>query len=235
MRTRSMILLVCITAVIFAQSAYAAVQTSENLPVYPDGKVAIELNFTNNDFLPAIREFITLWPTFISAALAPGVMKSEDKGVQVIQPFEAIFAELNESFVPELQAAIADLNHVSVVAYTVPEKVKSDQIADYYMQKMGLSKGWTRSITVQDPKGSGSLRVYTKPDLEGIVGIGIQNTRVVVLRTQGKVDLAAITRLSGKMVPVIMSTFASHKEPAIPEPGTETEQPASDPTEDTGN
>lgn len=234
MRTRSVILLVSIICMVFAQNVFAAVPASGNIPVYPGGNVVVELSFTNKDFLPAIREFISLWPTFMSAAFAPAISKSNGQGDQPSQALEAMLSQMNETLVPELQAAIADMNQISIVGYTIPKKVKSNQMADFYMQKMGLSKGWMRSITVQDPKGSGSIRVYTKPDLESMLGIAVKESRVLVFQTQGKVDLAAIVRLSGKVTPILISTFAGHREPA-PKSEPEIEQPMPSQSENSTN
>ncbi len=187
---------------------FSAEETLHLLPIYTGGKVDFELNVSEDDFLPAFRQFLGLAPVLKIVGFPPTAADQEKKtSPQAVDP--EMQAKMGEDFVKHLQAAIKGLRQFSVAVYRIPPDVRSDQIANFYMQKLGLTKGWRSILRVDLPQGM--FRIYAMPNLEGIFGLIIQNDRVIVGRTIGKIDLASISTLWAKYFPAIAEHMAEVK------------------------
>ena len=204
MRSVALVLLVCL-----ALPACAAVP-GDSLPIYPKGKLDFEMTLTEKDFLPAIKQFIPMIPEIAGKAL-------EAEGGKGEAASKALASTINEEFIKELSAAISGLTKVSVMSYAVPKGVTSANIADFYMQKLGLSKGWQRTLRAE--QGDSFVRFYVKPDLEAMLGIAMEKQKVFTVCTEGKIDFARLTKLAGKLIPM-----------AIGMRGTQQPQPEAPPT-----
>ncbi|MDI6828550.1 MAG: hypothetical protein QME62_08720 [Armatimonadota bacterium] len=193
---------------------FSAEEALPLLPIYAGGKVDFELNIAEDDFLPAFRQFLALAPVLKIAGGFPTPAVDEEKKAptQAIDP--EMRAKMSKDFIKHLQAAIEGLRQFSVAVYRIPSDVRSDQIANFYMQKLGLTKGWRSILRVDLPQGM--FRIYAMPNLEGIFGLITQNDRVIVGRTIGKIDLAAISVLWVKYFPAI----AEHMQEVKPQPST---------------
>lgn len=198
--------------ILIAGIASAAVETTVSLPVYPGGKVGFELNLTEKDFLPALKELLPTIPglVFSRAGVAPPKTEATPDEPGTSKPpswaNEAVGQMINDTLVKELQAAIADLDRVSIVMYAIPEEVSSDQLADFYMRKLGLSKGWQSTLRANDPNGRGFVRLYTKPDLAAMFGFVQGKGQVLAFATDGRIDMLAVSRIISKFLPMMMFT-----------------------------
>lgn len=206
MRYAAVVMIAVVVLVGSAVPSLAGDVSYSPLPVYPGAKVDVEVNYSDKDFLPAMLEGIKLIPMLVPVAFTRVSGPPSEDGSNQQMPagmqlgIQAIF---NEENINEFSTAIADLKHVSLVTYKVPKEGKGEAIADFYMQKLGLTKGWERSVRADQPRGI--FRLYVKPDLEGIFGLVVDRNQVIAFRTEGKVDLVALTRLTGKLMPVFIS------------------------------
>lgn len=194
--------------------ATGAATPGGSLPMYPGAKFQFEMTLTEKDFLPAIKQFLPTVPGIVGMAapeLAPSAPQQGEKSEQTPKLREAL---MGETIVKELTAALAGLTKVSVTGYNVPKGIGSDKIADFYMQKFGLSKGWLQTLRAEDPRGS--FRLYVKPELEGMFGFGVQNTQVVVFCTEGRIDFEKIGKLAGELIPMAMSMRSGPPAPGTP-------------------
>lgn len=194
MRSRLLLFLFILGVMLSSASLYAA-EADSSIPVYPGSKVEFELNLTQKDFLPVIRQWIGLIPGVIGKILAtpePGQQPDPD-----MQQALAVGAQAAR----ELEAAFAGVNQISVIVYPQPKNVSADKIGDFYVQHAGLGKGWTRPLMVQRPEGSAQL--YVKPDLAGMFGIAVGKGYVVAAKVDGKFDLVMIGKIFAELVPMI--------------------------------
>lgn len=197
-----------------------------SLPVYPGGKFQFEMNLTDKDFLPAIKQFIPMLPGIVGAAV-PEFAPSAAQGDKAEQLAKLRADLMGEKISHGLSAAVAGLTRISVTGYSVPKGVGSDKIAEFYMLKFGLSKGWQQTLRVEDARGS--CRLYTKPDLEGMFGFGMQNTQVAVFRTEGRIDVEQIAKLVGDLIPMALSMRSGPPAPETPPAVEELPVPAPSP------
>lgn len=165
-----------------------------DMPIYPKGKVDFELTLTEQDFLPAIKQFIPTIPQIAQQAI--GVKMGNDEAKKAIQ---SVF---NDDFVKELSACISGLQKVSVTSFTVPKGTTPAALGDFYVLKFGLTKGWQKTLRAE--QGSSFVRLYTMPDLAAMLAIAMDGQRVVLANTEGKIDFAGLTKLATKMVPLAM-------------------------------
>jgi ribosomal protein L7/L12 len=194
MRSR-FLLFVLILGVMLSSAALFAAEAASLIPVYPGSKVEFELNLTQKDFLPVIRQWIGLIPGVVGKIMAtPEPGQQPDPAMQQALVAGALAAQ-------QVQAALAGVNQISVIAYTQPKNVSADKIADFYIQKMALGKGWVRPFMVQRPEGSAQL--YVKPDFAGMFGIGVGKGYVVAAKVDGKIDLVMLGRIFAELAPMI--------------------------------
>jgi hypothetical protein len=202
-----------------------------DMPVYPKGKVDFELALTEKDFLPAIKQFIPTIPQMAQQALSA-------KGAQGDAARQAIAGVINDEFIKELTACIGGLKQVSVTSFVVPKGTSPAAVGDFYLLKLGLTKGWQRTLRAE--QGGSFARLYTKPDLEAMLGIAMDGQRVVIVTTDGRIDFAGLTKLATKMVPLAMQIPQMMQPPSpdvqpappaeTPAPGPPAETPAPDTT-----
>jgi hypothetical protein len=83
---------------------------------------------------------------------------------------------------------------------------------------------------MDNPNGTGFVRLYTKPDLTGMFMLVRDNQKVFAVKTEGRIDVSGIGRLAGKYLPMIMSRHetAAPEQPA--ETTTETPAPEAPPS-----
>jgi len=189
---------------------------SAALPVYPGSEVELELNLTQNDFLPVIKQWIGLAPAMLAGALSQGTVNGPDRSGDsgdgaAVNPLAGL---MTEEMVKEIQEVMAGLEQVSVIAYKHPKGATPDRIADMYMQKLGLSKGWQQTLRVSQKEAA--VRLYVKPDLSAMFGTVVSDGRVAALRTDGKVDFAKLGALAAKYLPAVMS-LKSGTENSVPD------------------
>ncbi|GEM_PF-2357447 len=176
----------------------------EPIPVYPGSQAEFELNLSNQDFLPVIRQVIGLAPKVLGGFI-PMPQHAPDGGQsgQAMPRTESIVT-MSEEIAKELQAALADVNQISVVAYRQPKDVTADKIAEFYVDKMSLTNGWTRVLAVNTQQGI-SAGVYARPGLTGIFAYGTGNGYVGAVKVDGKIDLMRIGEFVAKYAPMIAS------------------------------
>jgi len=187
--------------------AFAAEQPAP-LPAYPGSRVEFELNLTHKDFLPVIRQVIMEIPKFLPAMLVladgpPAKTEKREKDGATAERHVG-WVGLIGSAAKDLESALADLRAVSVMRYRLPEGAESEKIADFYLQKLGLTKGWMSTLRLEPSPGT-TVRLYVRPDLEGTFGFVAEPSGVVAIRTEGKIDFTAITKWAAKFAPMVMS------------------------------
>ena len=207
--------------------AIGAATSGGSLPMYPGAKFQFEMNLTEKDFLPAIKQFLPTVPRIVGTAV-PELGPSAAQGDKPEQMAKLRADLMGETIAKELTAALAGLTKVSVTGYNVPKGIGSDKIADFYMLKLGLSKGWLQTLRAEDPRGS--FRLYVKPELEGMFGFGVQNTQVVVFCTEGRIDFEKIGKLAGELIPMALSMRSGPPAPETPPVVEEVPVPAPSPS-----
>lgn len=221
-----LLMIPCLGAVSAAKAAVrksppAGTALQPSIPVYPKGKVTMEINLSNQDLLPLIQG--TLFTAMHESAKAgPESTKPATEGTPSAVPNIGAMG-IDEATVKELQAALAGLNKVSVVGYTVPSSVFPESVADFYVGKLALNKGWNKLF--QGVMGKGLAIVYARPNAESVFGLMVSPQSVTVARTFGRIDIGAITRLVSRFI------TAGIRQPALsPEPPTAPDQtPAPEP------
>lgn len=193
MRSR-LLLHFLILGIMLSTAVLYAAEADSPIPVYPGSKVEFELNLTQKDFLPVIRQYISLVPGVLAGFIAGG---EEPAGAN---PMAAL---ASQDVINQVQAALAGLNLVSVVAYKPPKEVSAEKVVDLYVKELGLSKGWLTTLRVDQDQGT--VRLYVKPELTAMFGVMVDADQVAAFRTDGKIDLVAIGKLAAKYAPLIAS------------------------------
>ncbi len=179
---------------------------------FPGSKLVLELTFTEKDFLPAIKQFIPAMPGVMSQVLGAKMpMGSEEQKKAIVDAADLVAKNMVE--------ALSGLKVVSVSAYNV-KSADPDKIADFYLTKLGLTKGWNQAIHMTDPNGKGSVRLYVKPDLEEMFGIFMDNSEYATIQTSGKIDVLKMTKTVTDMIPLAIeiATSANANKPPVLEP-----------------
>ncbi len=154
---------------------------------YPGSKLVFEMNLTDKDFLPAVKEMINAMPGLITEAA-----KSEGKmppGMdQVLSPDVA----------KDVATALSGLKSISMSAFEM-KNPDAEKLIEFYTVKMGLTKGWSQTLRGGDARGYVAL--YVKPGLEEMFGLAMYDKGYVVARTSGPIDMALLARTFAKMIP----------------------------------
>lgn len=196
MKTR-ILLIVIILVLATAISSYAL----PIIPLYPGAKVSTETNLTNKDFLPVIRQWMLLAPEILNSTFQnnPDVGKDQVNNAQL----DMLNSAFSEQSIKELEAAVSGLQSVSVIDCNLPKGVTSEKVSDFYMQKLGLSKGWTLTFRTEIPNGT--IRLYTKENFESFFGFMNTPGKVTVFRTQGKIDLLKVSKWMTNVIPLLIT------------------------------
>ncbi len=194
MRSRILLFLFVLGVVLSSAALYAA-EADSSIPVYPGNKVEFELNLTQKDFLPVIRQWIGLIPGVVGKILA-----TPEPGQQPDPEMQQALA-VGAQAARELQAAFAGVNQISVIVYPQPMQVSADEVGAFYVKQMALGTGWTRPVMVR--RKEGSVQLYVKPDLAGMFGIAVGKGYVVAAKVDGKIDLVVFGRIFAELAPII--------------------------------
>jgi len=217
MKTRVLFCFFCLGFVLATSHA----EEVTPLPIYPGSKVTFELNLRQDNFLPAVRRLIALCPLFSQLAERAAVQTSrgepqeESDGLQgpKIPPdfAQVMFKQMSQEIAKSLPEALKGLECVSVAFYEVPRGIKPSQVLDFYMQKIGLTKGWQSVFRIEVGQ---VIRIYAKPGLEGLFMFAQQDNKVVAVRTNGKIDIDLIAQILAKYAPALSGVTQSGR----PEP-----------------
>lgn len=179
---------------------------------FPGSKLVFEMTFTEKDFLPAIKQFIPAMPGVMSQVLGAKMSGGSEEQMKAITDAADMVAK-------NMVEALSGLQSVSMAGYGV-KSADPDKIADFYLTKLGLTKGWSQTLRVTDPNGKGSVRLYVKPDLEETFGIFSDKSQLITFQTKGKIDVLKVTKTITDMIPLaiqIATTSNMNKMP-VPEP-----------------
>lgn len=192
-------LLIALILVLGTIASSFAATGPNGIPLYPGSKINTETNMTNKDFLPVVRQWMLVMPEILKSILQsePGMINDSSTGAIIDQ----LKSALSEESMKELEHAVSSLESVSTIDYKLPKGATSEKVSDFYMQKLGLTKGWTLTLRTEMPFGS--LRLYTKADFESFFGFITVPGGVSVFRTKGKVDLLPITKWMTKVIPML--------------------------------
>lgn len=215
----------CFLCVLFLISCLGVkAQQAQPLPIYPGSKVALEIDVTESDFLPAMLQLLSVVPMFAtpegksSSAISPEErVDSEQLGTGTAKPqvAETIVKVFNEELSRSLQEAFKELKRLSVVSYVLPKNARASQVCEFYMQKLGLTKGWRNVLRVENTQ---VLRIYAKPGLEGVFVFARSDDRVLVARTEGKINLDPLMQLVAKFGTAFAEVF-KQSAPALEKSG----------------
>ena len=247
------ILLIAASTMLPVHSAVAtkSVATVEmkiaTIPVYPKGSVAMEINLSDKDILPAINQLLT---GVMDITLTP-----EDKANDCVSSGNQVAAAagsgpsgLSKAQLKEFKNAISGLKQVSAIYYSIPSSVKPAQVSDFYVMKLGLTKAWMPTFRVENlydvakaampyvaPGVDANavkpetfdmvVRLYTRPGLDGIFGFMAGRGQVMAFRTEGKIDLALIMKIGTQMIPNMTKPTAP-AETIPPQTGENMPEPA---------
>jgi hypothetical protein len=204
MKTRA-ILITVILVLATAISSYA-LPSMKTIPLYPGAKVSTETNLTSKDFLPVIRQWLLMAPGILNSALQNNTETTNGQASE--EHLNILKSTFNNQSIKELEGAISGLESISVVDYNLTKSATSEKVSDFYMQKLGLSKGWTLTLRTEIPNAT--IRLYTKEGFESFFGLMNTPGKVTVFRTQGKIDLLAISKWATKVIPLYFSFTSSH-------------------------
>lgn len=202
MRSRLPLFLITLGIMLSTAVLYAA-EADSSIPVYPGSKVQFELNLTQRDFLPVIRQWISLVPGVMAGFVARSEPAEGAKQGGVEPEVDPNAALASQEVMDVIQTALGGLNQVSAVSYKPPKDVCPEEVIELYAQKLGLSKGWLTTLRVDQDKVS--VRLFVKPELTAMFGVMVNPNQVAAFRTDGKIDLAAIGSLAAKYAPLIAS------------------------------
>lgn len=168
---------------------------STTLPIYPGAKVFLEINLSQEDLLPAVKQLLVVIPSALR-----GINSSHtESGAGQTQPQKPPSTELGIDLctlandIDDIKDAMKDLDRVSVVVYQLPSTTAIEKLPDFYMQKLGLTKGWTSIVRIQD--SNQVFRMYSKPGMEGIFVLSVRYPTVVAMQTHGKLDVAKLGKI----------------------------------------
>jgi hypothetical protein len=142
------------------------------VPVFQGGKVMAEINLTNRDILPMIKDSIKVL------------------GFKTGGPLPPPLAMLEAMNTDDLHAALADLAAIRGVVYLIPTLEKPETVVEFYRQQV---KGpeWSRVLLLH-PNDSVSVNVYAR-GTQGMYGFVVKKeakgATVVAVGTRGMVNL----------------------------------------------
>ncbi len=218
MRSRVCFLLMALLAL---PSLAASAATAANPSVYPGANLQFEMTLTDKDFLPALKQFLPTIPGMIGEKMQAGQQGPQKPGTEQIA-----WTQLSsEQLAKDLIDAVGGLKKVSVGGYTL-KSADGDKILQFYAQKIGLSSGWLQPLRFNDPKAS--FRLYVKPDLEEMFGLVVVPNQCIVVRTEGKIDMAKLAKAAAQFAPMAMQMGTQRIEETHPpaEPSDQGAQPA---------
>lgn len=152
-----------------------------DLPIYDGAETTLELNLTNEDFIPILE------------AALPMLGKR--------------FGKLTEKIdVNDVASILKDMKRFEFVQLEIARPaVKCADVVRFYSEHLPAGK-WNRAL-FQSAEPVGTVAVYTQDSLEGIYIYrvwstsenGKTTTRAMVARTEGKIDFVKLVSLAGKV------------------------------------
>lgn len=191
------------------------------LPIYPGAQVFLEINLSEEDLLPAVKQLLVFLPSALRVINSNHV----ESGTHEAQPPKSPSAEQDidlNVLANDIKDMVKDLDRVSVVIYQLSSTAPMEELPDFYMQKLGLTKGWTSIIRIQD--SNQIFRMYSKPGMEGIFVLSVRHPTVIAMQTHGKLDVA-------KLGEILLNTVMAWRTTSD---GNQPTPPARSPTNDQG-
>lgn len=182
--------------------------------VYPGSKLVLDVNLTEQDFLPALKKAL------------PGMVGIVGARITGAPEMPAALGMDYDELAKEVLATVQGLRAVSVSYYELANP-NAAKLLQFYGPRVGLGDDWRPIVRAEDPQGRGSFRLYVKPDLEEIFSMVVMPKGYVIAHTQGKIDATKLAELAAKTIPAIMSSRQPVPQ-AEPAPGTE-EMPIPEP------
>jgi len=173
MRTRFAV----IALVLFACTwVVAAEKPAMDIPIYPGGEAAMEVNLTSEDLLPTLKAMLPMMAG-----------KMADK--------------INFD---DVDAALKDVKQIEVLQLNIKKNATVAQIADYYAKNVPAGE-WNR-VFWQNLPNAGIVAFYVQGGGEKLYGFRVQSAvvdekpirRVQILKTDGKIDFVKVLMIAGK-------------------------------------
>ena len=162
--------------------AFAAEKPPVDILVYPGGETALELNLTNEEFLPMMQAMLPM----LSGKLG----------------------ELAEKVKPEeIAEALKDLKRIELVQVNIAQKDCTDMdIANFYAKNVPAGK-WSRLFWQSSDK-LGTVALYSLECFGGFYGFRVSKKmedgkpvyQAMVGRIEGTIDFVKLLTLAGKVM-----------------------------------
>lgn len=211
LRVRIILAMLVVASLVTATSAFGASDA------YPGAKLMFQMNLTESDFLPALKQFLPALPDTISE-----IAKQHDPNAEALAKFPV------KDLAQDLIYALEGLKSVSVTGYDI-KGADSGKLVQFYTEKMGLTKGWLSVIKADHPQGV--ARLYVKPGVEEMFGLGVHPKGYVVVHTTGKIDTARLGKLASKLLPaaIMMGRQTPSQGEAASQPSVSDTEPQATP------
>lgn len=155
---------------------------------YPGARLSFQMNLTDKDFLPALKEFLPAIPGIIQDAQKSG--KKIDGMPQL--PYDEIAKAIVDS--------LAGLKTVTVTGYDL-QPLDTAKITQFYAEKMSPAKGWNRLLMVD--KAGIALGAYSTTNADQLFGFVTYPKGYITVQTSGKIDVAKFGDIVSKILPSV--------------------------------
>lgn len=168
---------------ILATAASAEDKPAMDLPIYPGCETNMEINLTSQDILPTLKAMIPLLPEKVA------------KYTQKITPDEIADVLKNVTRIEAVQMDVAKAG------------VSETDISNYFAKNLPNGQ-WSR-LFWQSTSQIGTVAVYSQGEGDSFYVYRIQSIkvdgkpvkRVMVAKTEGKIDFSKLVLLAGKVMP----------------------------------
>lgn len=168
---------VIVIALLMCTCVLAAEKPAMDIAIYPGGEATMEINLTNDDLLPTLKAMLPMMAG-----------KMADK--------------INFD---DLAAALKDVKRVEVLQVDIKKKATDAEIADFYAKNVPAGD-WNR-VFWQSQSNTGTMAFYIQGVGEKLYGFRVASAvvdekpikRVLIIRTEGKIDFAKALAIAGKV------------------------------------
>ncbi len=182
MKTRAAL----IAAIVMIMLAQVALAQEDNrpeidIPLYPGSEATLEINLTNDDFLPTLQAMLPMF-------------------AEKIKPIEGMSAE-------DLASVFKDVRRVQVLQLDVDKQGVTDtDITTFYTKNIPAGE-WTKVMQMsREPVGA--MALYVRDMGEYLYGFRVQTVkmedrsikRITIAKTEGKVDFVKLMMIAGKLM-----------------------------------
>jgi len=168
-------------ALLLCTSVMAADKPALDIPIYPGGESTMEVDLSNQDLIPMIK------------AMLPMMTGKMGSLAEKINP-------------DDLTAAIKDVKRVEVMQVEVTKNATEADVSDYYAKHIPVGQ-WSR-IFWQRQSSMGTIAIFMQGTGDAMYGYQVQSAvvdgkpvkKILVAKTEGKVDYAKLLAIASKFI-----------------------------------